>query len=114
MADKKFGIGSAFALGAIAAVAAGAVAGYLKREQLKTLAEEVAAKLKKNDDVDAEYCCCEDECCDGAEEDVEIIIEADEAPCCCGEAVEEAAEEVVEIVIEAAEETEEKAEEVEE
>lgn len=120
MAEKKFGIGSAFAIGAIAAVAAGAVASYLKREELKILAEEVAAKLKKNDcPADAECCGCGEEC---EEEAVDIIIETEAAPCdcCCGiEAQEEAeeapAEEIVEIVIEAAEEeTEEKAEEVEE
>lgn len=110
MADKKFGIGSAIALGAIAAVAVSAVASYLKREELKTLAEEVAEKLKKNGMSGAE-CCGGDECCECAEEPVEIVIESEEAP---GNTVEKAPEDTVEIVIEATEETEEKAEEVEE
>ena len=102
MAEKKFGFGSVLAIGAVAAVAAGAVVSYLKREELKILAEEVTARLKK-DDAEAEVeCCCEEEC--AGEEDVDIVIEA------CEEAAEEACDEGEELVIEISVEKAEEAE----
>ena len=66
MSRKKFGIGGLIAVG-IAAAAAGAVAAYLRNEEIKKVAEEVAAKFRAAQDGefddDFEPACENDESC---------------------------------------------------
>lgn len=94
MAEKKFGIGSVIALGTVAAVAAGAVVSYLKREELKILADEIVAKLKNSDEAAESVCECEETVAEEAqEEDVEIVIDIDIQPDVNEEEIEEVEEE---------------------
>ncbi len=51
MAENKVGLGTIIAAGvAVAAVAGGIAAAYVKREELKKLAEEVVAKMRPVED----------------------------------------------------------------
>ena len=76
MAEKKSGLGKALLLGAAVAVAGGIVS-YLKREQLKKLADEVAAKIKAGEEEPEEEAPVEEE---PEDEAVDIIIESEEEP----------------------------------
>lgn len=49
MAEKKFGLGTALLIGAAAAAAAGGVLSYIKRAEIKRLAEEIIAKVRPTD-----------------------------------------------------------------
>ena len=52
MAEKKFGWGTVVLASSTAALVAGSVVAYLKREELKKFAEDVMAKVKPEDDDD--------------------------------------------------------------
>lgn len=54
MAEKKFGLGTALLIGAAAAAVAGGVASYIKRAEIKRLAEEIMTRVKPADDADGE------------------------------------------------------------
>ena len=49
MAEKKFGLGTALLIGAAAAAAAGGVLSYIKRAEVRRLAEEIIAKVRPTD-----------------------------------------------------------------
>ena len=50
MAEKKFGLGTALLIGAAAAAVAGGVASYIKRAEIKKLAEDIIARVKPAED----------------------------------------------------------------
>ena len=50
MAEKKFGWGTVLLASGAAALGAGGVVAYLKREELKKFAEDVMSKVKTGDD----------------------------------------------------------------
>lgn len=49
MAERKFGLGTVLLIGAAAAAAAGGVVSYIKRAEIKRLAEEIIARVKPTD-----------------------------------------------------------------
>lgn len=49
MAEKKFGLGTVLLIGAVAAAVAGGVVSYIKRAEIKRLAEEIITKVKPTD-----------------------------------------------------------------
>ena len=49
MAEKKFGLGTVLLIGAAAAAVAGGVISYIKRAEIKRLAEEIITKVKPTD-----------------------------------------------------------------
>ena len=53
MAEKKFGWGTVVLASSAAALVAGSVVAYLKREELKNFAEDVMSKIKPEDDDDS-------------------------------------------------------------
>lgn len=54
MAEKKFGLGTALLIGAAAAAVAGGVVSYIKRAEIKRLAEDIITRVKPADDTDEE------------------------------------------------------------
>lgn len=54
MAEKKFGLGTALLIGAVAAGIAGGVASYIKRAEIKKLAEDIISRVKPMDGADDE------------------------------------------------------------
>lgn len=54
MAEKKFGLGTVLLIGAAAAAVAGGVVSYIKRAEIKMLAEDIIAKVKPADEADGE------------------------------------------------------------
>ena len=55
MAEKKFGWGTVLLASGTAALVAGSVVAYLKREELKKFAEDVMSKVRPEDDSLFEY-----------------------------------------------------------
>lgn len=49
MAERKFGLGTVLLIGAAAAAVAGGVISYIKRAEIKLLAEEIITKVKSTD-----------------------------------------------------------------
>ena len=83
MAEKKFGWGTVVLASSTAALVAGSVVAYLKREELKKFAEDVMTKVRSEDDDDSLFEYDDDdlfEYDDGSEEEVErdIILTEEE------------------------------------
>ena len=79
MAEKKFGWGTVLLASGAAALVAGGVVAYLKREELKKFAEDIMSRVRPEDEDEDEFDdLFDDESDDGEEAERDIILTEEE------------------------------------